>query len=230
MSAATTRLKNMYAGLTAHECAILRLRWRKEDRPEDPELFRSTPRYQLGDVDREMAFANAIHDNLAWFANLIEARADALRLRYTLAGAMGLWRTHAERVAEALDDGTLNEEGRAALQTLCGQAPLVAMDGKAARLEEAFLDGLAEGLSRAWAELLAADEVAAWGAERSEGEEPLHPEVRHAIEETRAGLLELAREVEMRRPGVVLPTDADPELAAVLRDKAVEREGDYRGQ
>lgn len=230
MSTATARVKNMYAGLTAHERAILRLRWFKEDRPEDPELFRSTPRFQVGEVDREMALAGAIQENQAWFSNLLEARADALRVRHALAGCLGLWRMHAETAAEALAEAGLTNEARAVLQGLCEAAPLVGSEGKAGELEEAYLDGVAEGLTRVWAELLAADEVVAWGTERFAGEEPLHPEVRHAIEETRAELLELAREVEARRPAFALPTEADPELAEVLRAKALERVDDYRGE
>ena len=230
MCTATTRVKAMYAGLTAHERAILRLRWFKEDRPEDPELFRSTPRFQVGEVDREMAFAGAMQENLAWFANLLESRADALRVRHAMAGCLGLWRMHAERAAEALGDAGLTSEGRTVLQGLCEAAPLVGSEGKAGELEEAYLDGVAEGLARVWAELLAGDEVVAWGAERFDGEEPLHPEVRREIEETRNGLLELARELEMRRSDFALPTEADPELGEVLRAKALERVGDYRGE
>lgn len=230
MSTTETRVKHVYGGLTVKERAILRLRAYKEDRAEDPELYRSTPQFQVGQVDREMAFVDALHDHVAWFASLLASHADGLRLRHALAGALGLWEAHAGRIVESLARPELPEEAKAALWSLCEEAPLVRMEGKASELCEAFVDGVAEGLARVWSELLAVDEVVAWGAERFEGEEPLHPEVRYDIEAVRAQLVALAREVEVRRPGFVLPAEANQEFAEVLRGKALERVDDYRGE
>ena len=172
------RLDTLSSGLSARERAVMRLRAFKEDAPEPSGLRRSTPDYQIPEVNDLLALANATHREITWYAFWLQARAETVTLRSSLAAVVGLLRSP----GSALDDPRL--EG----------------------ISEALTETVAAELTALWAELLALDEVVRDVGEQFGGEEPLHSGGRALLDETKQAVAALAGNLSPSFGELLLPT------------------------
>jgi hypothetical protein len=102
MTARDQRLEKLNMFLTVPERALLRLRAFKADEPEDPALRRSTPEWQLAEVNQAMRLVNGVHDTVGWYVICLQTRMETLEARHGIVAALSLWSAHAYRMRDAL--------------------------------------------------------------------------------------------------------------------------------
>ena len=196
MNSNDRRLDRVSSGLSPRERAVMRVRAFKEDAPEPSGLYRSTPDHQIPEVNDLLALANATHREITWYAVWLQARTETITVRGSVVAALHL--------------ATLTSP----------ESP----DPRLSGLAEAITRTIAAELCATWAELLALDEVVLEVAGQFDGEEPLHPEARDLLTETKEHVLALARDLPPSFGELVLPTEPSPQvrkaLAAIIEQEA----------
>ena len=193
------RLDHLSTGLSPRERAVMRLRAFKDDAPEPSGLYRSTPDAQIPEINRLLALANATHREITWYAVWLQSRTDTICLRSALASAFALMGSP----GSALDDPRLEDRSEAITATVAAE------------------------LAKLWAELLALDEVIREVGEQFAGEEPLHPDCRALLDETRQRVLALANDLRLSCGELALPTEPAPRVREALA-ALIEREARLR--
>lgn len=143
------RMGKLNIFLTAPERALLRLRAFKEDEPEDPALYRSTPNWQIAEVNPAMRFVNGVHDTVGWYIVCLQTRMETLEARHGIVAALSLWSTHAYRMRDSLifdlpepitqhEHASRLADARAEIVPLADLAALLAEDDDWEDTEEAW--------------------------------------------------------------------------------------------
>ena len=94
--------------------------------------------------------------------------------------------------------------------------PEEAEDPRLAGLSERITETVAAELTELWAELLALDEVVREVGEEFDGEEPLHPECRALLDETKQAVVALATNHPPSFAELILPTEPAPRVREAL--------------
>lgn len=190
------RLDRVSSGLSSRERAVMRVRAFKEDAPEPSGLYRSTPDHQIPEVNDLLALANATHREITWYGIWLQARLETITVHGSVVAALHL-------------------------ATLTGADSL---DPRLPELAEAITETIAAELCATWAELLALDEVVLEVTGQFDGEEPLHPEARTLLDETKESVIALAKDLPPPFGELILPTEPAPQvrraLAAIIEQEA----------
>jgi len=220
MSSAGNRADKLFVGLTARERGIVRLHSFKEDMPDPAALEAATPWDQIDEVNRLTRLMNGTHHEVSWYGLWLQARLEAVSVRMGLLRILQLWALDSERIRDAFGFGE-----PASRPTRRGRRPQP--DGAPAWPPSAGPEGslssdlvrkVEEGLTVAWAELLAVEAIVEETAGAFDGEEPIHPGARTVLDDAKALARELAEGLKGLRDGYVLPGDPDGAVLELLRN------------
>lgn len=215
MSTNGNRAGKLYAGLTAHERGMMRLHYFRSDTAEPEALETATPWDQLDEVNRLTRLMNGTHHEATWYGLWLQARLEAVSVRLGLLRILQLWSLESERIRDAFafgePAGRPVRKGRGSRRDRTPAWPPSA--GPEGSLGRELVRKVEEGVTAAWAELLAVEAVVEETAQAFDGEESIHPGARELLDAVKALAMDLAAAVKGLQGGYVLPEEPD---AAVL--------------
>jgi hypothetical protein len=188
-----TRLQKVMPTLSAKERGLLLLACLKDGRPEDPLWRKSMPANQVPEFNQFIDLMNVANIQVAAQIAVLEQAVETIEMRECWLISIVLLQKHLAEIHRAVQEATQNPKRLARLFEALDWRPLEVF-GKAeeepSRL--GLRDALAETLSRhvlaCWQQVRACEivlsEIAAW----FDGEDPLKPVSREALNETRQKL------------------------------------------
>ncbi len=222
------RLGKIYSSLSARELARLKLQLFKNGQPEDLRFQSATSGAQAYEYWQLIGLLRATDGELGWYLLHLRERVRVIQQRWAMV-AVFHWALQMESLSLFAEFGMTPRSasmGKAhdGLLALLRRGPVLPFGGEppldASQMTEMvrrIMESVATLVRQAWADLLAVDDTLSRIAERFDGEEPLHPELRELLDETRAVLMEIHEGLAQDGPALDLPvTPAERTRDALL--------------
>jgi hypothetical protein len=221
-----TRLQKVMPALSARERGLLVLGCLKDGTPEDPLWRKTMPANQVREFNQFIDLMNVVNIQLAAQIAVLEQAAETIEMRECWLISIVLWQEHLDEIHAAVQQTTRDQKRLTRLAEAFDSRPLAAL-GKAEEgpsrlgsLREALADTLARHVIACWQQVRACEIVLIDIAARFDGEDPLKPVSREALNETRERLSKvgnhlaaLDQECELAEP----PEDVVEVLRGVVR-------------
>ena len=228
------RLGKIYSSLSARELARLKLQLFKNGQSEDLRFQSATAGAQAFEYWQLIGLLRATDAELGWYLLHLRERVRVIQQRWAMV-AVFHWALQMESLSLFAEFGMTPRSasmGKAhdGLLALLRRGPALPFGGAspvdASRMTEMvrrIVESVATLVEEAWADLLAVDETLVRVAESFDGEEPLHPDLRELLDETRTALTEiheaLARDgLELDLPVAPAERTLDALLAIIAKE------------
>ena len=232
MSGGEKRLEGLYPALSAKERALLVLHAVKEDRDAEPAIRWTMPAKQRPEYHRLISTINALNCELASVIMVLHEQAEKASLRLAWLLTTRVWGSEVGVLCDWLlrSCSDLSKSDRKLVRQLRQRAPTMRklpfdlekpIDPERGQdcgdeLGRALAVAVRDALLQHWPEVRAVEIVVAETEEELDDEDPLHPDVRRMLDETKRTLAEVHEGFEPFAGKIQLP-EPEEESVAIVR-------------